>query len=88
MELDTYKTVTFKDRMMKALEQIRAVDKKIEERLPLFHSPNIVFPLSSRTFRMLEAGDKKLLKECQEELRDCQDTLLTLHKEILFYVSG
>jgi len=74
MGLDTYKTVTFKDRLMQAIEQIRAVDKKLEK-LPLslqYHQPE---------------GDK-LLRQCQKKLRDCQNTLLTLHKEILFYISG
>ena len=68
MELDTYKTVTFKDRLMQAVEQIRAVDEKMEK---------ILYDSTEKTF----------LKECQKELRDCQNTLLTLHKEILFYVS-
>lgn len=73
MGLNTYKTVTLKDRLMQAVEQLRAVDKKME-RLPL-------------SLRREQVEEDKFIRQCQKELRDCQDTLLTLHKEILFYVS-
>lgn len=76
MGLETYKAVTFKDRLMQAVEQIRAVDKKMEERIP-----------PSLTPEQPEDEEDKFLRQCQKELRDSQDTLLTLHKEILFYIS-
>ena len=69
MGLDTYKTVTFKDRLMQALEQIRAVERKIEEGIRKH-------PI-----------DEGFLEQCIEELRDAENTLLTLHKEVLFYIS-
>jgi len=76
MELETYKTVTFKDRLMQALEQIREMDKDIEKRIPL------------RIGHEMESENDKFLKQCLDKLHDSQDTLLTLRKEILFYISG
>lgn len=77
MELETYETVRFKDRLMQAIGQIRAVDKKMEERVHSLASSAVVPSLV----------EEKFLEQCLNELRDSQDTLLILQKEVFYYIT-
>jgi len=67
-KMETYEATTFKDRLMQAIKQIRAVERRLEDRI--YEHPE----------------EKKFLRQCQEELCDCQDTLAVLHKEVLEYI--
>ncbi len=73
MELETYETVTFSNRLMQAIEQIRAVSKKMEK-LPL-------------NLRREQPEEDKFLRQCSKELHDAQNTLLILKKEALYYMT-